>query len=185
VLRHGQSTANQQALIVSAPETGVEQFGLTELGRDQVRTAVLANRQALESCASIYASDFLRTRQTAEIASEILNVPIQFTPALRERCFGKWEGSSNENYEHVWQADAIDARHQTWQVESVESVAQRTTALLTQITSASHGQCYLLVSHGDPLQILMTSIAGHDLRSHRRRPPLQTAELRPLIPPPS
>lgn len=181
VLRHGRSIANEQGLIVSSPRDGVDHFGLTEAGIDEVRATAKQNRPQLEPVARIYSSDFLRARETAEIVAESLKVDIEIASALRERSFGDWDGKSNENYQTVWEADAVDASHQKWSVESVSHVADRTMDLVTDIDRSMDKGAFLLVSHGDPLQILLTAAAGNDLRTHRSLRSLETAELRPLL----
>ncbi len=180
VMRHGRSQANEQSLIVSSPNSGLQQFGLTEAGIEEVRNAIRLNRKDLMAVTKIYASDFLRARQTAELVAQSLEIEVEFTASLRERGFGDWEGKSNQNYETVWQADALSSTHQKWNVESVQSVADRMVAFLNQVDQSSSGQTFLLVSHGDPLQILLTHIAGNDLRTHRQLIPLGTGELRRL-----
>ncbi|MFG0287059.1 MAG: histidine phosphatase family protein [Rhodopirellula sp. JB044] len=180
VLRHGQSEANEQSLIASCPTIAVERYGLTTKGREQVHESISQQHEALKRATRIYTSDFLRTRQTAEIAAEQLGVPIENELRLRERYFGQWDGQSDQNYQTVWTADYEDASHQKWGVESARSVSQRTLEFLLSIDAASEGETYLLVSHGDPLQILITTVAGTDLRLHRQIQPLQTAGLRRL-----
>ncbi|WP_044303495.1 histidine phosphatase family protein [Rhodopirellula sallentina] len=180
VLRHGQSEANELSLIASCPTIAVERYGLTTKGREQVRESVSQQHEELKKVKRIYTSDFLRTRQTAEIAAEQLGVPIENELRLRERYFGQWDGQSDQNYQTVWAADHEDASHQKWGVESVRSVSQRTLEFLLSIDNENEGENYLLVSHGDPLQILITTVAGTDLRLHRQIRPLQTAALRCL-----
>ena len=180
VLRHGHSVANQQGLIVSDPEVGIDDFGLSGRGNDEVRSIAEEEIGQLRDVSRIYASDFLRSRQTAAIVSEVLGVPVEYSPMLRERRFGDWEGTSNENYRRVWARDAEDASHSQWNVESVAAVAERMTDLVTEIEQRGGSEKYLLVSHGDPLQILIAAAEGIDLRLHREIDPLETAELRRL-----
>lgn len=180
VMRHGHSIANEQGLIVSSPSIGIDQFGLTETGKLEVRESIVENRILLESIKKIYASDFLRTRETAEIVASELAVDIEFSLDLRERFFGDLDGESNQNYEDVWLADARDATQKAASVESVQSVARRLVALVNEIDQQSVDQTCLLVSHGDPLQILLTAAVGHDPSTHRTLQPLATAEIRPL-----
>lgn len=181
VLRHGHSQANEQSLIVSFPEIGTKQFGLTEVGNAQVRSVVTNHARMLSSVSMIYASDFLRTKQTAELVADALGVEIEFSQELRERRFGTWEGTSNSNYEMVWQADAIDPTHQIGDVESVLQVATRMIQFVNAIDSHDADRTYLLVSHGDPLQILLTAAIGRPFNRHRRLKPLETAEVRALL----
>lgn len=180
VLRHGQSTANEQSLIASSPAVAINDYGLTAAGREQVRRSIASNRDNLGTITRVVTSDFCRTRQTAEIASDLLNAPIQSARELRERFFGSWDEQSNANYQTVWDADAQDASHQRWGVESVHSVSKRMLGFLREIDLASEDKTYLFVSHGDPLQILITAFAGKDLRYHRQIRSLQTAEIRSL-----
>lgn len=180
VLRHGQSVANVRGLIVSSPSVGIPDYGLTSHGCEEVRRSVDTSHHEITGLCGIYASDFRRTRETAEIASELLSAPVTLTEQLRERCFGDWDGSSNTNYGLVWEQDRIDSSHRLQRVESVISVAERMTGLLHAIEQRHAGETFLLVSHGDPLQILMAAAGGLDLRWHRAIPNLRTAELRPL-----
>lgn len=180
VMRHGQSIANQRSLIVSSPGIGLNQYGLTDAGVKQVRTSLQANLHELCGVTKIYASDFLRTRQTADLVASELNVEVELSPALRERYFGDWEGHSSQHYDTVWKADAKDSNHQRWNVESVQSVADRLAGFVNPIDQTSADKTYLLVSHGDPLQILLTYFAGNHLGAHRQIDPLRTAEIRQL-----
>ena len=180
LLRHGRSHANAQRLIVSDFSVGQIGFGLTDDGADQVRANLVAVKRELPDFTRIHASDFLRTRQTAMLASEVLAAPVELSPQLRERGFGDFEGQSSDRYDQVWEQDAVDPTHTHWNVESVQSVAARMIECVLEIDRSGSGETYLLVSHGDPLQILITVAQGTDLRRHRRLKPLGTAEVRPL-----
>jgi probable phosphoglycerate mutase len=52
--------------------------------------------------------------------------------------------------------------------------------LLRQIESRVQGDSLMLVSHGDPLQILMTAAVGRALTRHRQMTPIGTGEIRVL-----
>ena len=172
--------ANAQGLIVSDVSVGRIGFGLTDDGAAEVRSNLVAARNSLPELSRIYSSDFLRTRQTAALAAEILGVSLELSPQLRERGFGEFEGRSSDHYHQVWEQDAVDASHMQWSVESVRSVATRMIALVHEIDHSDTGKTFLLVSHGDPLQILITAAQGDDLRLHRRLAPLATGEIRQL-----
>ncbi len=178
LLRHGRSLANQQQRIVSMPPSGLEQFGLTEAGVRDVRSTVISHRDELASVDRIFASDFLRTRQTAEIVAEILAVEVELEPKLRERRFGDFEGQSSDHYATVWDQDQIDYRHTRWNVESVSAVESRMSDFLTTLDRGNDGKTFLLVSHGDPLQILIQSARGGGF--HRDQTPMETADLRSI-----
>lgn len=180
ILRHGHSEGNLQNVIVSDPKRGVSGFGLTDIGRNQVRHTSASHREDLDDVDRVFSSDFLRTRQTAAIVAEDLQVPVELSTLLRERRFGKWEGQHSRYYENVWKLDAQDPGQCADGVESVLAVARRMTSLIRQIEERFTGEHILLVSHGDPLQVLLTAIAGRGLHRHREMPTLETAELRAL-----
>jgi broad specificity phosphatase PhoE len=180
VMRHAQSKANVGGIIVSRIENDRRgDYGLTEHGRQQAFAA--ARSCGLPGDTVIYSSDFSRARQTAEIVRAHLGAPeVVIAEALRERCFGQWEGSATGNYARVWAADEADAVHADGNVEAAAAVLDRATALIAQLERRHSGRDILLVSHGDTLQILQTGCSGLDPSQHRRLPQLATAEIRPL-----
>jgi broad specificity phosphatase PhoE len=180
IMRHGQSKANVAGIIVSCIENDLRgDYGLSELGRAQALEAVQA--RGLSSGTVIFSSDFSRARQTAEIVRAHLGAPeVNLAPALRERCFGNWEGSSTDNYARVWAADETGPDQVGSGVEAVAAVVDRATALIVDLERRYSGRDILLVSHGDTLQILQTAFLRLSPAGHRRLPALGTAEIRRL-----
>lgn len=179
-MRHGQSLANEQGLIISDPASGLlAEYGLSETGRKQVRAA--AQGAMLPRTTLIFSSDFSRVRQTAEIVREVFDADtMTLTPLLRERYFGNWEKTSTTNYEKVWQFDRQSADKHENGVEPLNAVLARTLQLIDSIERNYQNRDILLVSHGDTLQILQAGLAGVSLRKHRELPHLETAEIRRL-----
>ena len=195
VMRHGQSKANVEGIIVSRVENDRSgDYGLTELGRKQALTA--AQGCGLPAGTLIFSSDFARARQTARIVRDHLGaVDVVLAQALRERCFGAWEGTSTDNYARVWAADEAGTGEagatqpdggQPDGVEPASAVLDRATALVADLERRYSGRDILLVSHGDTLQILQAGFLRMDPSRHRSLPALETAEIRQLrlSPPP-
>lgn len=85
---------------------------------------------------------------------------------LRERYFGpSYELMSHEKYPEIWALDEGDpfARPDNGGGESVADVVSRLANALTTIESAFQGCAVLIVSHGDPLQILQT-VLKHSIK---------------------
>ena len=181
LMRHGHSEANQQGRIVSAPCRGVASFGLSDRGRKEVDESLVAWRWATPT--RVVHSDFLRTTQTAQRVAEWFDVGAVVDRRLRERDFGELEGQSDARYAEAWARDALDAGHQCQGVEAVDRVAGRLLAVIRDLEQASCDECVLLVSHGDPLQILLTALEGRDLRQHRDRALMQPADVMAWPPP--
>ena len=175
LMRHGHSQANQQGVIVSSPERGIERFGLSEHGEQQLAQLVADWQWPVPT--RVVHSDFLRTRQTAaHVAARFGLVPSVDT-RLRERNFGELEGQGDDHYPSVWALDAEDAEHRHYQVEGLSGVASRMQAVIAEWEQQVSGETILLVSHGDPLQILLTALANKPLTQHREQPALLPASI--------
>ena len=154
-LRHGQSLANVAGLIASDPEVACKKYGLSDLGKEQARSAgndLVERFVEMERLSSvnqdvvrplgivIVSSDLLRAKETAQIVADTimnsgksiclyLNGDEVFTDRrLRERYFGEWDLKSDVHYADVWKDDAIDPFHEINGVEPVWSVVDRTTS---------------------------------------------------------
>lgn len=180
-MRHGHSLANAQGIIVSHPENGCSGFGLSELGRAQVEQN-LQRESMLGVEALIICSDFMRARESADIAHGLLNCanPVIVEPRLRERHFGEFELAADTGYADVWREDMANPDSCWRGVESVNQVMRRVTAVIRELESQYTDAILLLVSHGDALQILQTAFARRAASEHRALEHLHTAEIRQL-----
>lgn len=179
LMRHGESMANLADRIVSLPENGLQDYGLSVLGREQAASSAASSGLGPDTL--LVASDFLRTRQTAEIAARALGATsITFDAGLRERAFGQLEGQSGDDYLKVWQEDEKDPEHTLFGVESARALADRLGAVLERLEQEYRGRTILLVSHGDPLRFLQLQSSGRPLTEHLRVRLFSPAEVRPL-----
>ncbi len=182
IMRHGRSEANREGIIVSHYANGLNNYGLTEEGALQVKES-LKDQTLLDENTVIISSDFLRTRETAEVVyRELKAKPPRTSPLLRERFFGRYEKREDLYYEMVWQMDEKNDRNKEYGVESPEEVQERIRVLIRQLEEEYAGEKILLISHGDTLQITQTWLEGIPAGMHRSLPHLETAEIRELIP---
>ncbi|MCW4151162.1 histidine phosphatase family protein [Halomonas sp. 18H] len=170
LMRHGHSEANQQGRIVSSAARGLTGYGLSARGRRELESTLETWRWPLPD--RVLHSDFLRTTQTAVRLADHFSLQASPEPRLRERDFGELEGQPDARYAEVWAEDARTPDQDFAGVEPVEWVAVRLLAVIRGLEQASMGECLLLVSHGDPLQILLTALEGRGLGRHRDRTPL-------------
>lgn len=179
-LRHGESIANVEGIILSDPKNGVCSYGLTEKGLLQASTVAESYKYDVNDTI-IITSDFLRAFETAEIFAKKTGCRnLQKEKNLRERSFGEFEKTSNLNYEKIWEKDKSDTDSSLKNCESVNSVLERTTAVIKKLESIYDKKNIIIVSHGDSLQILQTGFQKIDPRFHRQLRHLETAELRQL-----
>lgn len=179
-MRHGESWANRQGIIVSHPDVGNgPAFGLTGDGRRQVMRSAL--RSGLSSETLLYSSPFSRTFETATTVKSCIGArAVSLAWELRERDFGELEGKSVSNYEHVWFRDSLGCEDEYLGVETAGAVALRGLELIMKLEEEHSDEDILLVSHGDTLQILETAFRGKSAAEHRSLPPLALAEIRRL-----
>ncbi len=184
-LRHGRSEANERGIVVARLESACAGFGLSAAGRAEVRASVAPERLRAHGVeperALVVSSDFLRARETAELlCAENGLVPPRLDARLRERWFGGLEGGSTAGYGRIWARDREDPDHEDLGCESVAAVLARLVSLVRDLEREHGGRGIVLVSHGDPLQVLETAFRGLRPGEHRSLRPLATAELRRL-----
>ncbi|MDC7235685.1 MAG: histidine phosphatase family protein [Spirochaetales bacterium] len=178
LMRHGRSLANEEGIIISDPSNGCSAYGLAPAGRRQIS-------DTLKSCpylgpeTLIYCSDFLRTRESAELAASLLGTePPRASESLRERNFGQYEKTADVHYREVWEKDAMSGQNKDRDVESPDEVRSRFLSFLSELEQNHSGKKILLISHGDILQIALTWPEGIEAKDHRLQKHLETAEIR-------
>lgn len=175
LMRHGHSQANAQQRIISTPQRGLTEYGLSPHGEAQLEELLAAWPWPVPT--RILHSDFLRTTETARHVAAHFRLALQADVRLRERHFGKLEGLADHHYHDAWRHDQCDAEHREYGVESVASVAARMQGVVASLENAWRDETVLLVSHGDPLQIMLTAFAGQPLTEHRQQEALLPASI--------
>ncbi|CAL1372957.1 unnamed protein product [Linum trigynum] len=169
VLRHGKSIPNEKGIIVSSMENGIRpEYQLAEEGVIQAQLAgelfleeLKENGIPLDSVRICY-SPFARTSHTARVAASALSIPFEGPQCkviedLRERYFGpSFELKSHDKYAEIWALDEKDPFAQPEGGESVNDVATRLSTVISKLELEFERCAILVVSHGDPLQILQT-----------------------------
>ena len=180
ILRHGQSKANAREIIISDPKNGIKKYGLTKTGKIQTIKAFKKDHTFNQETI-IYSSPFLRTKETAQIVKKILKCKkIIINDKLRERFFGNFEKTSNKNYQKVWEIDKLNKNNNENNVESPQKVWNRMISLINDIELKYSDKKIILISHGDPLQILITGFNNKPINLHREIKHLNVAEIRKL-----
>jgi broad specificity phosphatase PhoE len=160
LVRHGQTDWNLagrwQGQSPDAPP-------LNQTGRAQV----LALRNELRDApiSAIYASDLLRTRQTAELLAKPLGLQVIPEPRLREMDLGEWEGMlSNEIKARYPRALAERARDpvntQAPGGEALIQVVERCMAAADEIAARHPDETVMVVAHGVSLAALICLSQG-------------------------
>ncbi|CAH8273717.1 unnamed protein product [Arabidopsis lyrata] len=212
VLRHGKSIPNERGLVVSSMENGVlPEYQLAPDGIAQARLAGESFLQQLKESnieldkVRICYSPFSRTTHTARVVAEVLNLPFhapqcKMMEDLRERYFGPtFELKSHDKYPEIWALDEKDPFMRPQGGESADDVVSRLATAMESMEAEYQRCAILVVSHGDPLQMLQNVFHSAKLQeggglaerfqmsrvasvlSQHRKFALLTGELRPLI----
>ena len=133
----------------------------------------------------IVSSDFKRALETAEIIHNHFKVkePIRVRSSLRERDFGDLNLTDSTNYQKVWNHDSQNPHHSEFKCESVMDVFSRTRTLIEGLEEEFYlkEKLVVLVSHGDTLQITLTTYAGVAPQFHRSLCHLGNGDVRELL----
>ncbi len=153
LLRHGEALSNVKSVNSSWPETF--ENPLTDKGISSIRE--LASRlqtnhaQHGRGVDMIFASDLLRTKQTAEIVSKAIGVPVEYDQRLREIDFGNLNGKAHSYVDGDPRAKEILDEADG---ESYAEVSERMYDLVEGLEKQFSGKHILLVSHQANLWLL-------------------------------
>ena len=164
LLRHGEHVLRGRVLAGRTPGVGLSARGRLEI------TAV-ADRLAEEKIEALYSSPLQRTRETAEILSARLDVPVEYRDDLLELDFGEWTGLT-------FDAVRADERWRLWSTcrsiatvpggESMRAVQERAVRALFELRQAHRDGTVLIVSHGDVIRAALLFALGMPLDFYSR-----------------
>lgn len=132
--------------------------------------------------AVMVSSLFKRAKETAEIIHNVLGCaqPLQINEALNERGFGSYDLKDSSVAYETWKNDARDAVNTQHGIENVMSVLSRTSRLVKKLEDTYSNKDIILVSHGDPLRILLAGFANINPSQHATIRHFDNAEVRVL-----
>ena len=168
LIRHGQSAGNAEGRFGGHGPTP-----LSDLGRQQAeRTAKVLAKEGVNA---IYSSDLLRAVQTAEPLAAMLDLPINTTPAFRERNVGVLEGLTFDESKERFPRDYYalinrDVHHIITEGESYRQLLKRITDELEAIIRRHNGERIAVYSHTGALCFLTLYLIGAIHRGTRTTP---------------
>lgn len=164
-LRHGETDWNAASRV-----QGHTDIALNARGREQARLA--AQALADEAIDAVYSSDLQRAWQTAEIIAAPHGLQVQRDAALRERCFGQFEGHSFVELQPLhpelcarWRRRDPDFAAPGG--ETLREFAARAQHALLRIAARHPGQLIVVVAHGGVLDAFYRAATGQELQAPR------------------
>lgn len=164
-MRHGQTDWNASGKLQGKTDTA-----LNEVGISQIHNASL--KLVGEQIETIYASDLKRAKKSADIASNVLDLPVHYTKRLREMCFGKAEGMKKNDiqavFPYIYQAFNDIKNPERYAIcypggETIGEVQQRFMKLINKLFEEGRGRV-LLVTHGMLIRIFTETCLKKTIR---------------------
>jgi probable phosphoglycerate mutase len=144
--------------------------GLTDEGRAQVREVAEWLSPIGEAVDVVVTSPVRRTRESAEILAERLEVPLREEPGFAEMEFGTWDGMTFEEVQQQ-RADEITSWLGSLDVapggggESFRDVEKRVLDGLSRVLEEHAGETVVVVSHVTPIKVLVAHAVEAPLES--------------------
>ena len=163
IARHGETEYNRTNRIQGR---GINE-SLNKTGRMQARaiSEVLSDKQI----ARVFSSSLNRSKETAQIIADQLELDIHSYPELDEMDFGIIEGRPISEV-----GDHLNQLHNHWKSgnitfaldrgESPEEVLRRVTKCMDTVLREHNGQSMLFVLHGRLIRVILSHWLGYGLR---------------------
>jgi probable phosphoglycerate mutase len=166
IVRHGETDWNAQRRI-----QGQTDIPLNDTGRQQA----LAAAQGLADLpfAAIYSSDLQRAHDTATAAAELLKLPVQSEPGLRERHYGEFQGLTQDDIKARADFDRYITRDTSFAFGNGESLAifaERIKSTLNDLAQRHIGENVLVFAHGGVLDVIYRIATHRPLETPRDFP---------------
>lgn len=183
VLRHGQALSNKKEIISYWPEKFHDP--LTLKGIRQIKSAV--RKLKTKKIDLIFASDLLRTSQTAEIAAKSKKIKPKYDKRLREYNVGVFNGKTIKDFRKFLPLGKGRFKNKPPKGETYKNIEKRMYDFFKEIDKKYSGKNILIVSHQVPLTLLEGKIKGFSdqeifekyLAKGGKR--IKTGELRKLV----
>lgn len=159
LMRHGESKKNVEPQVVTGDPDAP--YPLTEYGKQQVHNVV--NTTLKEGVDLIVTSPVLRSKETAELTSELLGLDassVVVDNRLRELEHGSWEGRSLEEYDRTFPIDLRMFDRGPEGGENWTEVRNRVAEVLYELERKYNNKKILIISHGDPMALLAAAARG-------------------------
>ncbi|MDE2188145.1 MAG: class I tRNA ligase family protein [Patescibacteria group bacterium] len=160
IMRHGEAENNTLNVISSKAD---DPKHLTEKGREQVKKA--ANFFTDKKIDLIFTSPFIRTRETAEIVRDSINLDknqVITDSRLHELDAGIYHGKPFDEFQKVFPQTSVRFTSRPTAGENYADIRKRVGEFIYDMEKKHEGKNILIISHDAPLFILSSIAMGLD-----------------------
>lgn len=162
VMRHGEAENNTLNIISSRVDNT---HHLTEKGKKQIVDSIKQLRK--EKIDLIISSPFIRTRETAEIVADGLDIDkgqIIFDERIQELQAGVYEGKTIEEYHKYFDSPGACFEKECQDGENYAQIKNRMGDFIYDIENKHKNKNILIVTHDAPGWLLFTAVNGSDAK---------------------
>lgn len=153
IQRHGEAETNVANTISCWPE--LRPIHLTEKGKTQVAEAAKKHKE--NGVEMIFSSDLVRTKESAEMILQELELPVVYDERLREINVGVFNGKSVEEYHLNFPSQLAKFTAAAEGGENLHDVRRRVVSFFKEIEAKYSGKKILIITHGDPYWMAQTA----------------------------
>ena len=175
---------HSEPLLLKAVQAAIRGSAVMVQYRDKINDADTRLRQAkalgralsAEKPDAIYASDLQRAQMTAQHVADAHQMNVLLDPALRERCYGAFEGLMYEEITQrypaefaAWHARDLHMRFPAGErdAETLQEFHQRSVSALERIARRHAQGCIVVVTHGGVLDCVYREATGMPVEAKR------------------
>lgn len=158
VMRHGEAESNVFKIVSSNYKN---QYHVTEKGRKET----LNSLKKLKAIDLIFSSDFVRTKETAQIAAKYFKIKkVIYDKRLREINTGIFDGKNEKEY-HSYFSSLEEKFYKTPpKGENLTELKKRVSKFLYEIDRKYSHKNILIISHEYPIWMMATSAVGANVK---------------------
>jgi isoleucyl-tRNA synthetase len=159
IMRHGLSERKEKTEMIIGSHLDKDTYHLVKEGKEAVAKSAKELKK-LGGVDYIFASPFIRTKETAEIIGQELGIDVVVDQRIREIEWGpQTEGKSLSEFPNHWGSDFNIKHHDG---ESWNDERTRVAEFMKELETKYKDKKILIVSHGDPLRMLRAIANGDD-----------------------
>jgi len=179
ILRHGEALNNKKEILITQIPEKIH-CPLTKKGEKQAKK--LAKKLKNKKIDLIFASDFKRTKQTAEIIAKELGLKVIYDKRLREINVGVFDGKKMKEWENFFKDYKEKFSKKVEGGENYNQVKMRVYRFLEDLERKYQGKRILIVSHQVPLTMLEGAVKGFEIEDFEKfkRKKIKTGEIRKI-----
>ena len=162
LVRHGLTDWNEEGRLLGRIDIDLN-------ARGQAQASELARRLRDVPIARVISSPQRRAQETARPIAEALGLSVETEPGVDEVWLGRWQGKKLEELEADPDLERYrqDPAYECDAIESARKVQQRMVDVVERLREDVN-QSVVLVSHGDPLRLVLAHYLSLSLGDYRR-----------------